>query len=374
MIYLDYAATTPDLTDYNSIGEVIKHYYGNPSSAHIKGIEARGLVEDARQKIAEYLGCTSNTLTFTSGATEANNMVIKGWVKHQGYPSEILYSPTAHHSMTRPVEELAGQPLTVHQSGMIDEDVLEELLLEYYKNHMSVLVCFEWVNNETGIIQRAKELVALCHKYNAEVLIDAVQALPVIHISLDSLGADYVTFSAHKIYGPKGIGLMYARNPFNLYPMITGGSQEYGLRAGTENVVGILGFQSAIARLSNRMWDDWSSSYELTKTLLKVLAANMVDFKVNGADNLSRSPAILNLNCKVEGSALAQALSNEGYLVSTGAACDGREERSHVLMAMGLEEASTTSIRISVSAHLTTKGDIEKFGLTLIKCIKELQV
>lgn len=385
MIYLDYAATTPDLTDYKEIQNVVEKYWGNPSSSHICGRQARSLIEDARHQIATYLHCNDSDLIFTSGATESNNLAITGWAKKlinddTSYrPWSIMYSATAHHSMTEPAStafQLKGGSsikLKVKKNGQLDEDYLENWLNEYDRTGVKPLVCFEWVNNETGVIQRIRELIELCHKYNAQVLVDAVQALPIINISLESLGADYVSFSAHKIYGPKGIGILYCKNK-ELFPINQGGSQEYNLRAGTENFTGILGFSQAILRLKHNKTDDFTTCEELKKTLIKSLISNYGSCVINGGDVSYHSPSIININCGVDGAALAMVLENKGYLVSTGAACDGTTEQSHVLLAMGLEDASTQSIRISFSGRFTTKKQMEEFGQVLAESIKELQV
>lgn len=382
MIYLDYAATTPDSVDYTWMGSMIKSYFGNPSSSHRYGRDARFVVEESRQIIAEYLHCDASQLIFTSGATEANNMVITGWAMAQpiNAPFEVLYSSTAHHSMTEPAREVykincgASSSLRVNEEGLLDENYLENWLNEHQKNNTQILVCFEWVNNETGTIQNAKEIIELCHKYGALVLVDAVQALPTININLTTLGADFVTFSAHKIYGPKGIGLLYMADPtIQLRPLLLGGNQEQKKRAGTENIIGIIGFRAAIQKLQRELYDNNNATSDLQKLLLKTLVANGVNFHLNGNGSY-RSPNILNLDCKVEGSALVTLLEEKGFLVSTGAACDGTEERSHVLMAMGLEEAATQSIRISFSGEYTTPEEIKQFAEALTECIKELQI
>lgn len=380
MIYLDYAASTPDLTPYSSLHQWAMKDFGNPSSSHAQGRAVREVIDKARRDIADYLICRPHQLIFTSGATEANNMAIMGWLLNNTYDNlcHILCSPTAHHSMIEPVArspKFGGTKVTylpVTTEGLINEDLLENLLASWQTDNIPVLACFEWVNNETGVVQDARSLVQLFHKYGIKVLIDAVQVLPTMRPDIYDVDADYMTFSAHKIYGPKGVGLLYCRDCATLSPLMVGGSQEGGLRAGTENVVGILGFAHAIDYLRTHLANDAMVLNELHKRLQKIAIA--YGLTINGAVGHNHSPAILNLNCGVEGSALAQMLENEGFLVSTGAACSGEAEVSHVLMAMGLREAASNSIRVSLSARITTEEHIEEFGKALAKCIKELKV
>lgn len=380
MVYLDYAATTPDLTDYKTLNEKLQEKFGNPSSSHSQGREARELIDEARLTIAQYIGCHPQRLTFTSGATEANNLAIIGWMlqrQSEGKQFAVLYSPTAHHSMIEPALQASRyggftKRLRVDKQGMLDESYLANLLSSLDINHIPALVCFEWVNNETGVIQNEFELVQMCHVYHATVLVDAVQALPTGGVQLPSVGADYMSFSAHKIYGPKGIGALYCRER-NLTPILYGGQQEWGIRAGTENVMGILGFAQAITRLKALVYEEVDVASELRKALMQVIVMNNADIIVNGAPSPNHSPVILNLNCKVDGSALANLLETKGYQVSTGAACSGTEEKSHVLLAMGLEDAATQSIRVSFSGRFTKKEEIVSFGHTLLQCIQELK-
>jgi len=375
-IYFDYAATTPlDGSVLRKMLPYLKENYGNPSSVHKFGRDAAEAIDIARGETAKFLGCKETEIIFTGSATESDNLAIKGLIKalrkqkRAGEKIHIITSQIEHKAVLETCKELEKEGvrvtyLPVGADGIINlEDLEAEILPE------TDLVSIMYANNETGAIQPIKEIGRLIKKINENkehrvyFHSDAVQAANWLDCRVDELGVDLMTLSAHKIYGPKGVGLLYVRQSTPLHPLITGGGQEWKLRAGTENVAGIVGLGEAIRQIKNQ-----KSKFKFIASLRDKLVADVLIMipgsKLNGPTNSNQKlPNIANFSFRgVEGEAMVLALDQEGIAVSTGSACTSQElTPSHVLIAMGRSELEAhASLRISLGKY-STKAEINYF-------------
>ena len=369
-IYLDYAATTP--VD----GEVLKammpyfnEKFGNASSIHSFGQEAMTAIDQAREKIARYFNCDFTEIIFTGSATESNNLVIKGF-KFQ--KKHIITTKIEHESILEPLKELEkmGHKVTylpVDKEGLIKISNLEKAIKD-----TTILISIIYANNEIGTIQPIKEIGKLLEKINkkrkennlARIYFhtDAVQALNYLECRPDWLKVDLLTFSGHKIYGPKGIGGLYVRKNTPLSPIISGGGQEFGLRSGTENISSIIGLAKAVELALENKEKNYKKIFDLRNQLLKdIIKDNKIAVKINGLRN-DCLPNILNIRFPgINNETLIIALDQAGVAISAGSACSSRAlAASHVLTAIGLTPKQVKeSIRISIGKN-TTKQEIKK--------------
>jgi cysteine desulfurase len=358
-VYADYNATTPLREEVKAALIEDFEVYGNASSMHASGRLARARVEEARQAAAELVGARAGEIVFTSGGSESNNTVFgtmrvlasdaRGCPLESGR-REILTTAIEHPCVLNSAAYLkslgfAVRFLPVDEYGKIRMDDLRAALSE-----RTLLVSVMAANNEIGTVQDMGEIAALAKKAGALVHSDAVQALGKIPVDVEALGLDYLTMSAHKIYGPKGIGALYVRKGAPLRPLIQGGHQEDGLRAGTYNNLGILGFGAA-ARLALRDLGDYGKKTAALRSRLRDgLLEKIPGIRINGhpADAL---PNTLNVSFPgAEGEAILLSMDMAGIEASTGSACaSGSLEPSHVLMATGLgPELAHGSIRFSL--------------------------
>lgn len=380
-IYLDNSATTP--VDPKVLEVMLPYYkekFGNAGSVHSFGQEAVEGVDNARGQVAEFLGSKYKEVVFTSGATESNNMVLRGVIKAFGAmkPTEdrnkifhIITTNIEHPAILEPCRELEKLGwaevtyLEVDEKGLIS---LKELEAEIKDN--TVLVSIMYVNNEVGVIQPIKEIGKLLKKVNKDrsevgkskiyFHTDAVQATNYCNCNVDYLNVDFMSLSAHKIYGPKGIGALYVREGSLISPSIVGGHQEYNLRSGTLNVPGIVGLGKACELLmTDEHKEDNQRLQKLRDKLWKELS-KMDKVQLNG-DIEKRVPSNLNVSFKgAEGESMLLKLDMEGIAVSTGSACSsGSLSPSHVLLALGLPaEICHASLRITLG-RFTTEEDID---------------
>lgn len=377
--YLDYAATTPcDPKVLKAMSPYFKKDFGNPSSIHGFGQKASMAIGGARQSMAEFLGCESEEIVFTGSATEADNLAIFGTVKAAKVAKpHIITSQIEHPAVLESCRALAGQGaevtfLPVNQDGLVEIAELKKVL-----KSNTVLVSIMYANNEVGTIQPIAEISALIKKTNPKTLLhtDAVQAANFLDCDVKKLGVDLLTLSSHKIYGPKGIGTLYIKKGTPITPVIYGGGHERGLRSGTENVAGIVGFGEAIREIQNpqlkiqniriRQFRD-----KLIKTILKIIPAS----RLNGSLT-QRLANNVNISFDgAEGEAIVIALDQKGIEASTGSACSsGSLEPSHVLLALGLsEEVAHGSLRLTLGRYNTAK-DIEKVLKVLPAVIQRLR-
>jgi cysteine desulfurase len=368
--YLDYAATTPlDSRILKTMLLYLKDKYGNPSSIHSFGQEAAQAVDKARIQVAKFLNCKPSEIVFTGSASESDNLAIRGLVKKGDH---IITTKIEHKAVLETCKDLKSEGikvtyLSVNKEGLIDIKDLEKSIRPNTK-----LVSIMYANNETGVVQPIKKIKKLIK--NIYFHTDAVQAGNWLNCNVNDLGVDLLTLSAHKIYGPKGVGILYMRQGTPIKPIITGGDHEWGLRAGTENVAGIVGMGEAVDRIMNhesRIMKIEKLRDKLVKEALKIPGS-----KLNGPLNLKdRLPNIANFSWNgVEGEGLVIALDQEAIAVSTGSACASKKLKpSHVLKAMGLSELEAhSSLRVSLGKHTTSK-DIDYLLKALPKVIKRLR-
>ncbi len=377
-IYLDYQATTPvDPRVVDAMQPYWAHDFGNPhSEGHPYGWNARRAMEHARSRVADFIGADDDEIIFTSGATESCNIALRG-IATAGSPEgrgQIITLATEHSAVLETVKWLGQRShdatvLPVKPDGLLDLQVLEAALSD-----QTLLVSVMLANNEIGVIQPLREVSRLCHAAGAFVHTDATQAAGRIKIDVDHLGVDLLSLSAHKVYGPNGIGALYVRNrsDLNVAPTVTGGFQEKGIRPGTVPVPLAVGMGTACAIAADQADDDARRISKLGRRLLQELKADFPRLTVFGhserrvAGNLS-----LGLN-GILGEALVEAVSGD-VAISTGAACaTGSPEPSHVLMALGLDpEVAATGVRISLG-RFTTQGETDAASQCLRRALRSL--
>jgi len=380
-IYLDNNATTPLHPEVKKVLVDAMEVYGNPSSLHSYGREARQLVEDAREKAAKFIGAHTDDIVFTGSGSEANNTVLTTFTCQSRFCSltakhnaQIITTKIEHPCVLETASCLAGKGIKV---AYLDVDQYGKINLEELKNSITEdtgLVSIMTANNEIGTIQDIKEISKIARSKGVLIHTDAVQAVGKIPINVNDLDVDYLTFSGHKIYGPKGTGVMYIKKGSPFCPFIRGGHQEKGRRAGTENTLGIIGTGKAIEMRVLEMEKDEKKFVEFKKLLKKGIEDNIPDIKFNGhpTDCLSNT---LNVSFfGAEGEAILLYLDLEGVAVSTGSACaSGSLDPSHVLLATGLSaENAHGSIRISMGRETTT-DEIERVLDILPKVIKKIR-
>ncbi|MEW6522498.1 MAG: cysteine desulfurase family protein [Bacillota bacterium] len=358
--YLDNSATTrvwPEVVE--TMCRIHSEEYGNPSSLHARGLAAERLVRDARRELAGVVGCSPGEIFFTSGGTEANNWAIFGLSRaRQARGNRIVSTAIEHPSVLVPLQLLEEQGFEVILLPVDHRGELEMARLEDALTPGTILVCVMAVNNEIGSVHDLEAISAMVRSLSphAAIHVDAVQALAKLPLPPPGL-VETMSFSAHKLHGPKGTGALYVREGTRLLPLLLGGEQEGKLRAGTENVAGIAGMAQA-ARLS---WERGQDTRRLKLQLAKGLEA-IAGFNVNGPAPGGGAPHILNAYFEdvPRGEVLVHALASRGVYVSTGSACHSRRDGpSHVLKAMGMKgPALTGAVRFSLGAA-TTAGEIE---------------
>jgi cysteine desulfurase len=362
-VYVDYNATTPLLPQVrDSIIEDLA-IFGNASSMHASGRLARARVEQARIAVGNLIGAKDGTVIFTSGGSESNKTVfqtMRRLAATNGERRELITTAIEHPCVLNSVNFLKslGHKVTVlpvDEYGKLKIDELEKAL-----NGRTLFVSVMAANNEIGTVQDIKEITALVKKSGAFMHIDAVQAVGKIPLDAQALGADYLTVSAHKIYGPKGVGALYVKKGAPIFPLIHGGHQEDGLRAGTYNNIGILGFGKAAELAAAGVAEYGESISALRDKLRRGLLEKVPNIKINGHP-LDVLPNTLNVSFPgAEGEAILLSMDMKGIEASTGSACaSGSLEPSHVLMATGLgPELAHGSIRFSLGWGIT-EDDID---------------
>jgi cysteine desulfurase len=359
-IYMDANATTPLLPE---VLEAMRPFwmeaFGNASSIHQQGQNARAAVDRAREQVAALLGCRAAEVVFTSGGTESDNMALFGVL---GPGDHLITTSIEHHAVLHAAEELAARGVEVTFLPCTPDGVVQLAALQQALRPNTRLVSVMLANNETGVIQPVRELAAAVHAVGAFLHTDAVQAAAKLKLDVVQLGCDLLSISGHKMYAPQGTGALYVRRSVRLQPMFFGGLHERGRRPGTENVAGIVGLGKA-AELA-RGWLAGGGATELAalrdQLELEILGA-VEEAGVNGA-GAARVANTSNLHFDhVEAEALVIALDLKGLAVSGGSACQsGATEPSHVLTAMGLSEArARASVRLSLS-RLNTEDEVER--------------
>lgn len=350
-VYLDHNATTPVHPEVlEAMLPYFSQVYGNASSLHENGREAKAALENARQSIAEIMGCEAPEIIFTSGGTESDNFAIKGTAfatRKKG--KHIITSSIEHHAVEISCRFLEKEGfevtyLPVDSYGFVDPDDLRKAI-----RPDTVLVTIMYANNETGVIQDIKALASVAEEAGIYFHTDAVQATGKIPYRIDDIGCDMLSVSAHKLYGPKGVGLLYIKSGTKIIPWNEGGSHEKGMRAGTENVAGIVGLAEAI-KVADRDIDARTEKLKkISGRFYDMVKESIPDIQFNGHYE-KRVPNTVNLSFKaIEGEAIVLTLDMKGIMVSTGSACtSGATDPSHVLRAMGVSrEMAQGSIRFS---------------------------
>jgi cysteine desulfurase len=375
-VYLDNNATTPIHPEVKDVmTNFLSEKFGNPSSIHWAGREAKKALEDAREKVAEIINAEPSEIVFTGSGTEANNMAIKG-IAFQNLEKKghIITSSVEHPSVLNTCKYLEKKGfevtyLPVDSYGMIDP---EDLKKSIKKN--TILVSIMMANNEIGNIYPVKELASIAKENNIPFHCDAVQSLGKIEVDVKKLGVDLLSISAHKIYAPKGVGALYIRKGLKIEPLITGGHQEKNRRGGTENMIGIVGFGKACEIAKKEMNEVAERVRRLRDKLEKGIMEKIPDVKLNGHPE-KRVPTTLNVSfLYVEGESILLNLDMEGIAASSGSACtSGTLDPSHVLTAMGIShEVAHGSIRFSLGRD-TTEEDIDYVLEVLPPIIEKLR-
>jgi cysteine desulfurase len=351
MIYLDNNATTPlDPRVQIKMTEFLKEHFGNPSSLYPIGREVKEIVTEARDAISRLMGAKRTEIFFTGSGTEADNFAIRGVMDAMPEKNEFITSAIEHPAVIETANHLErkGAKVTfvpVDPTGIIDLDRLHEAI-----SPKTALISIMHANNELGTIQPIQEVVKMAKEKGVLVHTDAVQSFGKIDVNVDKLGVDLLSVSAHKIYGPKGIGALYIRKGTNIMPLIYGGHQERLMRAGTENTIGIVGFGEAIRVVEEQGEKDRKRIAYLAELLKRGLEERIPKIKFNGHET-ERIHGTLNYSFYgLEAEAILLSLATKDIYVSTGSACsEDSEEVSHVLSSIGLRpEMARSSIRISL--------------------------
>lgn len=362
-IYLDNAATTA--VSQPVMEAMLPYYmqvYGNPSSVHSTGRDAKKAVERARRQVASALGCSAQEIYFTAGGSESDNWALKGAAfAHQEKGRHIITTQIEHHAILHTCQWLETQGwqvtyLPVDADGFVTVQQVEKAL-----RPDTVLVSVMAANNEIGTLEPVAEIGALCHERGVLFHTDAVQAVGAIPLDVEALHADMLSLSAHKFHGPKGIGALYIRKGVKIDPLIHGGAQERGHRAGTENLPGIVGLGKAIELAEEGLAENAARMTFLRNRLISSLTAEIPNMRINGTMD-KRLPNNVNVSfAGIEGEAVLLRLDLEGIAASSGSACTaGSLDPSHVLTAIGLtRDEAKGSLRLTLGTD-TTQADIDE--------------
>lgn len=377
MIYLDHAATTPVHQEVlQAMYEFERDIYGNPSSAHALGRKTKMHLEAARKTLAKAIHAVEKEIIFTSGGTEANNLAIVGTAyanQHKG--KHIITSTQEHQAVLETMEFLADKGFTITYLPVNDLGVVSVEELTTALTDETILVSIMTVNNETGIIQPIEACVQVVKDHQAYFHTDAVQAFGVMEIDVRELGVDLLTISAHKVNGPKGVGVLFVRSGIKLQPIHYGGNQERKLRPGTENVVGAVGFQKATEIIKSNQVALINQAARYNKLFIETLAGKDIVFEINGEQS-SRVLSIINIHFEnVSVDSLLTNLDLAGIAASSGSACTaGTTQPSHVLIAMYGETAEriNQSVRFSFGLANNEENVIEA-AEEIAKIVNRLQ-
>jgi cysteine desulfurase len=375
-IYLDYAATTPA---HPEVVEAMLPYFtevfGNPSSIHSCAQEAKGAVEEARTKVAALIGAGDEEIVFTGGGTEADNFALEGVAfANQAKGNHLITTAIEHHAVTETCKflERRGFQITylpVDEYGLVDPDNVRRAI-----TGKTILISVMQANNEVGTIEPIVEISQIAREAGVYFHTDAVQTAGHIPLDVNELGVDLLSISAHKLYGPKGVGALYIRKGTKLAPFIHGGSQEGGRRASTENVPGIVGFGRAAELAGQEMDGEIPRLTGLRDRLIKGILGGIENSRLNGHP-VKRLPNSVNVSIDfIEGESMCLNLDLEGICASTGSACTSSSlEPSHVLLAIGLSpEQAHGSLRFTLGKW-TGEEDIDRVLEVLPRVVAKLR-
>jgi len=378
-IYLDYAATTP--VDPRVLAAMLPYFdenFGNPGSLHRYGQRAEAAVDEARETVAAALDCRPGEIVFTSCGSEADNLALRGAalaVREKTGADRILTARTEHHAVSKTAEALKkhhgfrAEWLEVDEFGAVRPETLEKAI-----GKDAALVSLMYANNEIGTINPVAELAAICRANGVPFHTDAVQAAASLPVGVDALGVDLMSLGAHKFYGPKGVGALYVRDGTPLIPHLTGGGQEFGLRAGTSNVPYLVAFAEALCLTVLEREQRIAHVRPLRDHLIGTILEIVPHAQLTGSPT-DRLPNHASFVFKdVDGNALLQALDAAGFACSSGSACKtGNPEPSEVLTALGLgRDWALGSLRLTLGSG-TTPGQVESFLSVLPEKVARLR-
>ena len=374
-IYLDNNATTkiaPEVID--AMKPFLDEFWGNPSSPYNHGNQVKRAIDKARIQVASLIGAEDpNEIIFTSGGSESNNIALHSGVQTLGNKSVVISSPTEHSAILGPIEELQKKGhkviwLSVNDEGNVNLDGLHQVTMQYLNSLTSIM----WANNETGVISPIKEIIDIVKTDDSLFHTDAVQAVGKIPINVSEYDIDMLSFSGHKIYGPKGIGVLYAKRGTRVHSLIHGGHQERGRRGGTENVLGIVGLGKACELTEERINKDIENISYLRDKLEQGILSSCIGSVLNG-DKDNRLPNTTNISFEhLDGEAILFMLDDRNICVSTGSACEsGSLEASHVLKSMEISRNMINgAIRFSLGRY-STENDVNRVLEELPNIIKK---
>ena len=375
-VYMDYAATTPMLPEVAAAMQpFFSQRFGNPSSIHSMGQEGRDAVEAARGKVAGLIGCQPADVVFTGGGTEADNHAVKGiCLAGRERGNHIITTAIEHHAVIYACNfmKTLGFDVTVapvDSNGLVDPGDIKKAI-----TGRTLLVSVMQANNEVGAIQPIAEISKITREAGVYFHVDAVQAMGHLPIDVDKLGVDLLSASAHKLYGPKGVGMLYIRPGTSILPLLHGGEQENGRRAGTENVPGIAGFGKAAEIAARDMAKEADTLTAYRDKLIEGILAQVGDAYLNG-HRQQRLPNNANFSFDfIEGESILMYLDSEGICASTGSACSSASSQpSHVLTSLGIPvERARGSVRLTMG-RWTTEGDVDKVLEALPRIVGKLR-
>jgi cysteine desulfurase len=374
MIYLDHAATTPMRPEvFDAMRPYFLERFGNPSSLHSYGLDARAAVEQARQQVASAIGASPQEIIFTSGGTESDNLALRGVLQRGSKKDHIITSAIEHPAILETckfIEQLGHEVtyLSVDREGRISPAEVEDAIQENTR-----LISIMHANNEIGSIQPIAEVGAIAESHRIFMHTDAVQSVGKIPVNVKKLNVQMLSISSHKIYGPKGVGCLYVQKGTKLTPLVFGGGHERGLRSGTENVSGIVGFGEAM-RLAIEDFTVNAHIQKLRDALIDAVLREIPSTQLNGGRE-HRLPNNANFSFNyIEGESLLLRLNAKGIAGSTGSACSSKKlEPSHVLLAIGLNPVDAHgSLRLTLGRE-TTDADVRYVLEVLPGIVKDLR-
>lgn len=370
-IYADNAATTQlDKKAFEAMKPWLLEEYGNASQPYTFARKPKKAIEEAREIIAKCINALPEEVFFTSGGTESDNWVIKSSALSDPDRKTMITSAFEHHAVLRSSYSIEQLGYPVQYMYPTSEGQITPEILEYYITDCTRLVSIMFANNELGSIQPVKDLCTLAHAHGALFHTDAVQAVGHVNIDVKELGVDFLSASAHKFNGPKGIGFLYIRKGVNLLPYVDGGTQESNHRAGTENIASIVGMAIALKNNHDALESNQKHLFLLERQLTQKLGESGINYKRNGGNNTL--PGLLNLSfLNKDGETILHRMDLMGIVISTGSACDSQKTKiSHVLQAIKLDENwAHGTVRISFGKY-NVEDDAKKIAAALIKILK----
>lgn len=379
MIYFDCAATTkPTKEVIADVTWCLENVWGNPSSIHTSGIEAKRLLEESREKVAKFIGAEPEEIFFTSSGSESNNLAIKGFMEANHLYDCIISTEIEHPSVYNTCQYLSEvyriEYTPIDNNGKVNIDKfrrLISLLSDKYFCFVSIMLA----NNELGTINDIKEIAKITHRYQGILHVDATQAVGQILVNVKDLDCDLLTFSGHKLNTPKGVGVLYKKKSIKLSPIIHGGHQEGGLIAGTENLPYIYALGNQVERLSKKEYSDGSVRNYLFDNICELCNGLNIELKPNGSF-IDRLPNLISLTFEgINAEALITLLDMKEMYISAGSACSsGQKEPSRILKSIGLtDEEAFSTVRISIGENTTTE-ECDEFVRILGECLVSLKM